>query len=110
MGVACGWWFAERSGRGPVRSTNPNWLYALQVGPFFLALMMVAGFTVPAFLRFEPRVASEEFGPPVLILTALCLVLLGAGCYRAFVAYARTARLVKAWKRDAVAVKDTKVP
>ena len=34
---------------------SPNALYALQVGPFVLSVMIVAAFTVPSFLRFEKK-------------------------------------------------------
>jgi len=54
--------------------------------------------------------ASEEFGPPVIVLSLLCIALLGAGLYRALSAYLRTARLVRQWKRNATQVEDAVLP
>jgi beta-lactamase regulating signal transducer with metallopeptidase domain len=83
-------------------------LYALQVGPFALATLIVGVFTIPSFIRFEPRVVEEEFGPPVVILSMVCLALLGVAICRAWVAYARTNSIVRDWCKNATPVQDAK--
>ncbi len=107
--VAAGWKFAAKK-PGRVRRLSPNAVYLLQVGPFLASVLAVACFAIPAFLRFEPMGASEEFGPPVIALSLLCLGVITAGLYRAFSAYVRTSRLVRQWKRSAIAVQDSPLP
>ncbi len=100
--VAGGWSLTRR--RSPWLSSNV--LYALQIGPFALAVIIVGAFTIPSFLEFEPRVVQEAFGPPVVVLSLVCLALIGIGLYRAYQAYARTARIVQKWRQNAVPVDD----
>lgn len=107
--VAAGWKIAERK-PGRVRALGPNAVYLLQVGPFLASVLAVACFAIPAFLRFEPIGASEEFGPPVIALSLLCLGVFTAALYRALSAYVRTSRLVRKWKRGATAVQDSPLP
>lgn len=102
LSVAGGWSLARRR----VPWMSPNALYALQVGPFLLAAMIVVAFTIPSFIRFEPRVVQEAFGIPVIVLSLVCLSLFGVGLYRAHQAYARTARIVRQWREDATFVND----
>jgi Zn-dependent protease with chaperone function len=102
LSVAGGWLLTWR--RLPWLSSNV--LYALQIGPFALAAMIVGAFTIPSFLQFEPRVVEEAFGPPVVVLSLVCLALIGIGLYRASQAYSRTARIVRQWRENAVPVDD----
>ena len=102
LAVACGWTLTRH--RFPWLS--PNALYALQVGPFVVAAVVVGAFTIPSFLRFEPRIVQEPFGPPVLALGAACVALLGIGAYRARKAYSRTARIVSEWRANAAPIND----
>lgn len=104
LSVACGWSLTRQ--RLPWLS--PNALYALQVGPFVLSAMIVAAFTVPSFLRFEPRVVQEAFGPPVVLLSLACLVFFGVGFYRTYQAYTRTNRVVGEWRGKARLMKGPK--
>ena len=97
LAVAGGWSLTRQ--RLPWLS--PNALYALQVGPFLLAALIVGAFTIPSFIRFEPRVVHEAFGPPVVVLSLLCLAFFGAGFYRAYRAYSRTERVVRRWRGEA---------
>lgn len=107
--ITAGWKAAARK-PGRVSSLGSDTLYLLQVGPFLAAALTVACLAVPAFLRFEPRGASEEFGPPVILLSALCIGIFAAGAYRALAAYVRTARLVRQWKSSATAVQNSPLP
>jgi beta-lactamase regulating signal transducer with metallopeptidase domain len=100
LSVACGWSLTRR--RLPWMS--PNALYTLQVGPFLSAAMIVGAFTIPSFIRFEPRIVQEVFGPPVIVLSLICLSVLGVGLYRTCQAYARTARIVRQWRENATPV------
>jgi Zn-dependent protease with chaperone function len=100
--IALGWSVSRE--RSPWLS--PNVLYALQVAPFLLGALFVSVFTIPSFVRFEPRVVQEAFGPPVIVLSIVCLALLVVSCYRAYQAYARTARIVRRWRENATAIVD----
>ncbi len=82
-------------------SFPPNLLFALQVVPFVGAALIVGAFTIPSFLEFEPRVVQEAFGPPVLVLSLVCISIFGVGFYRALEAYRSTTRLVREWHRNA---------
>ena len=95
LAVACGWTLTRQRSRW----LSPNALYALQIGPFVLAAMIVGAFTIPSFVRFEPRVVQEAFGPPVVFLSLICFALFGVGLFRAYKAYARTTRIVKSGAR-----------
>jgi len=66
--------------------------------------MIVGAFTIPAFVIFEPHVVQEAFGPPVIALSLICLSLLGVGFFRAYQAYARTARIVQQWRQNATPI------
>ncbi len=96
LAVACGWSLTRQ--RFPWLS--PNALYALQVGPFVLAAMIVGAFTIPSFVRFEPRVVQEAFGPPIVVLSLACLGFFGVGFYRTCQAYARSNRIVRRWRGE----------
>jgi hypothetical protein len=102
LSVACGWSVTRQHSRW----LSPNALYALQVGPFVLAAMIVGAFTIPSFLRFEPLVVQEAFGPPVIVLSLICLSLLGVGFFRTYQAYARTARIVQQWRENSTPIND----
>jgi len=83
---------------------SPNSWYAFQVAPFLLATVVTGLFAVPSFLSFEPNHAEEEFGFPVLFLSAACLTIVAAGLYRAWSAYSRTASTVRHWREMATPV------
>lgn len=102
LAVACGWTLTRQRSRW----LSPNALYALQIGPFVLAAMIVGAFTIPSFVRFEPRVVQEAFGPPVVFLSLICFALFGVGLFRAYKAYARTTRIVKEWRQNATPIHD----
>ncbi len=96
LSVACGWSLT----RERLPWLSPNALYALQVGPFVLSALIVGAFTIPSFIRFEPRVVQEAFGPPVVVLSLACMAFFGVGFYRTYQAYARTNRIVDEWRGD----------
>src|SRR5258708_2921648 len=100
LSVAGGWSLTRR--RSPW--VSPPAPHALPVGPLLFAAMIVGGFTIPSFIRFEPRIAQEAFGPPVVVLSLICLSLFSVGLYRAYQAYARTARVVRQWRENSTPV------
>jgi len=104
LAVAGGWSLTRRR----IPWLSPNALYALQVGPFLLSAVIVGAFTIPSFLRFEPRVVQEAFGPPIVALSLACLAFFGAGFYRTYQAYSRTRRIVREWRGDAQLVQGPK--
>jgi hypothetical protein len=102
VAVACGW----SAGKRRSQWMSPGVLYALQVGPFVVAATIVAAFAIPSFLRFEPKSVEEAFGLPVLALSAVCVWWLVMGGFRAWQAYARTARTVRQWHPQAKAARE----
>jgi len=108
--IAAGWLVGERwLARGILR-LPPNMMYALLVAPFVASILAVTALAVPAFLKFEPRSGTEEFGPPVVVLSGLALVLFAASCWRTAIVYRRTARFVESWEREAHRVKGATLP
>lgn len=82
-----------------------NAWYAMQVAPFVMAALAVASFTIPSFLRYEPAVAEEEFGWPILLLSGLCLFLFAIGIRKAWKAYASTLQKVREWRQGSTVVR-----
>ncbi len=76
-------------------------LYGLQIGPFAAASLIVAGFALPAFLRFEPVATDEPIRAAHALLSLSAVTLLAIGLCRAGRAYARTRRLASGWERNA---------
>lgn len=65
-------------------------IYSLRMSPLALAMIFVSGFTIPAFLRFEPLVSEEAVGVLPVILSAGLLLLAAIGIRRAWGAYSQT--------------------
>ena len=82
---------------------GPDALFAVQLTPFTLAAFAVSAFSVPAFLRFEPRQTQEVFGAPVLVLGGLSFVLLAATVWRTGSSILEVSRLTRDWEQNATA-------
>jgi Zn-dependent protease with chaperone function len=102
--LECGTRLVNRLSIGKPASVEPNGWYALQVAPFVTAAVATFLFAIPSFLHFEPNRMEEEFGAPVVVLSLLCLAVLGTGLYRAWLAYSRTAKTVSTWRENATIV------
>jgi hypothetical protein len=89
-------WIERRSARLPARRRASLWV-ALRLSPTLTALFLSLAFGL-AFVRHEPRHASEPAGGVLLGLAAFAFVLLAAAVWRVVSAILRTAschRLVR---------------
>jgi beta-lactamase regulating signal transducer with metallopeptidase domain len=84
--------FRPRSARGAA-----DLLFALRILPLALASGVTLAFTLPSFLRLEPRSTTEPIGAAPLALGFCCLILLGVGIARASIAQMRASRALRQW-------------
>jgi len=94
--VGVGW----RALRRDRRRVSSAMAYGLRILPLAAALVVVAAFTVPSFLRFEPRWDDEPMGSAVLALASAGAVILIFGIINALLAWMRTSRSVSSWTSD----------
>jgi BlaR1 peptidase M56 len=87
-------WRALRRDRRRVSSATA---YGFRILPLAAALVVVALFTVPSFLRFEPRWDDEPVGIVALALASAGAVILILGIINALLAWMRTSRSVSSW-------------
>jgi hypothetical protein len=76
-------------------------LLALRLLPAALSGLFVAGFVVPAYVRFEPREAAESLGPGLPLLAAAAAFLIGRAVLRLARAWRATDRLHAEWMHRA---------
>ena len=98
VSLAIGCFFRPKFLGGWVRMRS-DWrraglIYTIRISPLGTAAAAVAVFTVPAFLRFEPRVSDESVGVLPVLLSAGLLFMVATGAWRAWSAYAQTRRWV----------------
>jgi len=91
--VGVGWRWLRRDRRSVSSATA----YGLRILPLTAALVVVVLFTVPSFLRLEPRWDDEPMGGAVLALASAGLVVLIFGTMNTLLAWVRTARRVSSW-------------
>lgn len=91
--VGMGW----RALRRDRRRVNSATAYGLRILPLAAALVVVALFMVPSFLRFEPRWDDEPIGIAALVLASAGAVILIFGTINALLAWMRTSRSVSSW-------------
>lgn len=95
--LGCAWRRLLRPFQRLTPGCAANAIYALRTSPLWLSGAIVLGFSVPSFLRYEPRASEEGLGAiPVLLSTAFAIVVALAAA-RAWNAHARTRRLVHQW-------------
>jgi Zn-dependent protease with chaperone function len=97
LAVSRGWnlirgWFQPRSARG-----SADLLFVLRVLPLALSSVVTLGFTLPSFLLLEPRSTNEAVGGAPLALGFCCLILIGVGVARAWMAQLRASRALVKW-------------
>ena len=94
--VGAGWRVLSRDARraGSVAA------YGLRVLPMVAACLVVTLFTVPSFLRFEPRWDDEPIGIAVLALAVAGAAILIFGILNAMRSWLRTRRSVSSWIAD----------
>ncbi len=84
---------------GSVRSASG--LLALRLSPTLLALAVVFGLMVPAFVLHEPHETEETVGGPLALLALVAVAQLLAAGWRALRAWDATRRLQRGWFRQA---------
>jgi Zn-dependent protease with chaperone function len=97
LAVSRGWnlirgWFQPRSARG-----SADLLFVLRVLPLALSSVVTLGFTLPSFLLLEPHSTNEAVGRAPLALGFCCLILIGVGVARAWMAQLRASRALVKW-------------
>lgn len=101
--VAAGVWRGWLAGRTRAWSAvaRAQLLFALRVAPGALALLFVAAFVVPAYLRYEPEGTPEAVSLKLAALAALSILGLALALWRGLAAWLTTRRLVADWLRHA---------
>jgi Zn-dependent protease with chaperone function len=97
LAVSRGWnlirrWFRPRSAR-----SSADLLFILRVLPLALSSLVTLGFTLPSFLLLEPRSTNEAIGSAPLALGFCCLILIGVGLARAWMAQLRASQALVKW-------------
>ena len=90
-----------RRAEGDCASDAARFLLWLRFAPVVTAVVMVAIFAVPSFVRLEPRASNEGTGAAPLFLTFVFCALVTGGAWRVAGALRRTNRLVTIWMRNA---------
>lgn len=96
---------AWRAMRRHCRSVSSAAAYGFRILPLVAALVVVALFTVPSFLRFEPRWDDEPIGSAALALASAGAAVLIFGIINALLAWIRTSRSVSSWIADSRTLK-----
>jgi len=99
--VSAGWRTLHREGR----RTSSVAAYGLRIFPLLAAFVAVVLFTIPSFLRFEPRWDEEPIGIAVLVLAAGGAAILILGMVNVLRAWMCTRRSVFSWIADSQALK-----
>ena len=94
--VAAGWRALQRNIRRPSSAAA----YGCRMMPLVAAFLAVVGFTIPSFLRFEPRWDDEPLGIMVLVLAASGAGILIFGVSNALLSWMRTRHSVSFWTAD----------
>ena len=85
------------------RIVRKNWpcssalAYTSRILPLIVSLVAVAAFTVPSFLRFEPRGNDEAISAVAIILAGGGIAILILGAFNALRAWFYTAHCVASW-------------
>ncbi|HXP63054.1 MAG TPA: M56 family metallopeptidase [Dongiaceae bacterium] len=94
--VGAGWRALHRDRRRVSSATA----YGFRILPLVAAIVVVALFTVPSFLRFEPRWDDEPIGIAALALASAGAAILIFGIVKALLAWIQTSRCVSSWTSD----------
>jgi beta-lactamase regulating signal transducer with metallopeptidase domain len=98
--VLCsGWPLVRRMTRYARKPALANLLFGMQIAPVACATVVVGCFTLPSFLRFEPRAANEGLGIVAVGLAVVAIAILLAGTSRALRSSRRSARAAAEWAR-----------
>lgn len=93
--------FLRRFERSLAPAVLSNLLFSLRLLPFAAAFLFVAGFALPAFVRFEPRSSGEPVGLKLIILSLLGAAVLGRIGWQYYRVQRSTSRIRKQWLRTA---------
>lgn len=99
--VGCLWRMVYARTRRLAPSSAANALYGFRISPIVVGLAVVLGFTVPSFLRYEPRGNGEAMGVIPVVLGAVFVMLSCCGGHRAWKAHKRTQNAIREWMTGA---------
>jgi BlaR1 peptidase M56 len=91
------WPLLRRASRRITPPALADVLFAVLVSPVCLACLIVVGFALPSFLRFEPRSAEEDLGGAALVIAAAGAAFLVASVVRSGRSWQQTRRAAFAW-------------
>jgi Zn-dependent protease with chaperone function len=97
LAVSRGWNLIRRFFQPHSARSSADLLFILRVMPLTLSSVVTLGFTLPSFLLLEPRSTNESVGRAPLALGFCCLILIGVGIARAWVAQLRASRALVKW-------------
>ena len=97
LAVSRGWNLVRRSFQPRSARSSADLLFILRVLPLALSSAVTLGFTLPSFLLLEPRSTNEAVGRAPLALGFCCLILIGVGVARAWMAQLRASRALVKW-------------
>jgi Zn-dependent protease with chaperone function len=97
LAVSRGWKLTRRMLRPRSARGTSDLLFVLRMLPLVLSFAVTFAFTLPSFLKLEPRSNNEAIGTAPLALGLCCLILFGAGIARAAMAQLRASRALVKW-------------
>ena len=97
--VVCLWHSWTRLCRDSTTECAP-FLFVMRVSPLVLATLLTLGFALPAFLKLESGLDSEDLG--TLAFGVAALVIAAAGIARVLAAERRSLRVVSEWLEGAI--------
>ena len=97
LAVSRGWNLIRRFFQPHSARSSADLLFILRVLPLALSSVVTLGFTLPSFLLLEPRSTNEAIGSAPLALGFCCLILIGVGVARAWMAQLRASRALVKW-------------
>jgi hypothetical protein len=102
VAVSRGWKLIQRMCQPQSARSSSNLLFALRILPLALSSVVTLAFTLPSFLLLEPRSTDEAIGAAPLALGFCCLILFGAGIFRASIAQLRASRALVKWLNGSI--------
>ena len=105
VAAAAGWRFIERPLQTRSARTRAEVLFAIRVGPPALALISVALFLVPSYIRYEPYRTQEVVSKKLAALAMLSVIGVTLALWRALRSSLATRSLRREWLSNAAPIR-----